>query len=108
MRQARIAAAPLTPPLRRPRLLLRAPRGLLLLPRIRNEFQRRRDLPAFGKARRGLVDLRERRQACFVAEALDRVGRGRTGELEVLLPADIGISQIGEHISAMEDVAGAV
>jgi len=39
---------------------------------------------------------------------LDRVARRRARELEVLLPGNAWIDEVGIHVSAMEDVAGAV
>ena len=54
-----------------------------------------------------LLDRVERRQAGFVAEMLDLVGRGVLGKPEMLLPAFERIVEIGIHIGAVEHVARA-
>src|SRR3954464_2507365 len=53
-------------------------------------------------------DVGQCRQSGFVAEALNLVGRCRAGELEMILPALAGISEIGIDIGTVKDVAGAV
>src|SRR6266702_8822373 len=86
----------------------RGPRDFGVAPRVRHHLELDRALPPDVERSGGLVDLGERRQACLVAEMLDRKGRRRARELEVLLPGDARIDQIGIHIGAMEDVAGAI
>ena len=73
-----------------------------------NETELDRGLPPLAEPRRGLVDLRQRGQARFVAEMLDRMRRCRPRELEVLLPVGIGIDQIRIDVGTVKDVAGAV
>src|SRR6185295_11798643 len=53
-------------------------------------------------------DIGKRRESGLVAEALDLVGRGGARELEMLVPALGGMAEIGIHIGAVENVAGAV
>src|SRR5579871_3531785 len=53
-------------------------------------------------------DVGDARQAGFVAEPLDLVGRGGARELEMVAPAFVGVREIGIDVSAVEDVAGAV
>jgi hypothetical protein len=55
-----------------------------------DETELDRRLPPLAEPRRGLVDLRQRRQARLVAEMLDRMRRRRARELEVLLPLGVG------------------
>src|SRR6185437_2550612 len=53
-------------------------------------------------------DVGQRRQSRLVAEALDLVGGGRAGKLEMLLPALARTVEIRKHVGAMEHIAGAV
>src|ERR1700722_235169 len=54
------------------------------------------------------LDVGKRRQAGFVAETLNLVGRCRARELETIVPAFAGIAQVGIDIGAVAHVAGAV
>src|SRR4030081_1618904 len=53
-------------------------------------------------------DVGDRRQSSFVAEALNLVGRSRAREIEMVVPAFAGVTEIGIDISAVEHIAGAV
>src|SRR5262245_1295630 len=86
----------------------RGPRDLGVAPRVRHHLELDRALPPDVEHSCGLVDLGKRWQTCLVAEVLYRIGRCSASELEVLLPGDALIDQIGIHIGAVEDVAGAV
>src|SRR6185437_8306446 len=60
------------------------------------------------KFRSHLLDLGERRQARFVAEPLDLVGGGGAREMEMFVPAFLGMGEVRIDIGAVEDIAGTV
>src|SRR5580700_3220350 len=62
----------------------------------------------FGKARLGLVDQGQRRQALLIAEMLDRIGRRRPGEAEMIDPGRLRRRQVGIHVGAVKDVTRSV
>src|SRR6202048_5591641 len=53
-------------------------------------------------------DIVKRRQPGLVAEALNFVGRCRAREIEMVVPALAGITEVGIDIGAVEHVAGTV
>src|ERR1700716_165661 len=53
-------------------------------------------------------DVGDRRQSGFVAEALNLVGRSRAREIEMVVPAFAGITEIGIDIGAVKHIARAV
>src|SRR5258708_18046768 len=53
------------------------------------------------------LDVGERREAGFVAQALDLERRGLGGEAEMIFPALLLVPEIRIDIGAVEDVAGA-
>ena len=64
--------------------------------------------PPLIEARARLVDVRQSRQACLVAEVLDRMRRGSASKSEIIVPGGERIVQVGIDVCAVKDIAGTV
>src|ERR1700738_3393400 len=85
--------------------------SMLMLPATKTRpipyFPKERLCPDFERLPDGF-DVGKRRQTGLVAETLNFVSRCRAREIEMVVPAFAGITEIGIDISAVEYVAGAV